>query len=227
MSALLQVYLPPRLRNIFSSNPLALIALSTPTSSIDFDGTLPPLLQSRNRIWINNKSTNSYKRRERNKMVNFSVVNERNMWLIQHCQTHARKNVFPAAMEPTTFQLVVRMLYYWATGDSRKLAHMLSIDIHILTVCRTLVTWNYSSNKKRAECIVVFVLCWRNPPNFPFMSKIMLNMYIITSFFYYFYYCFSQWMSQDLRMRTLVMLAAYIEAARSSRNNSQDRLRKQ
>ena len=55
ISALLHVYFPPRLINIFSSNPLALMAFSTPTSSRDFDGTLAPVRQSRKRIYIKDK----------------------------------------------------------------------------------------------------------------------------------------------------------------------------
>ena len=50
MSALLHVYFPPRLKNICSSNPLAFMASSTPTSSRDLDGVFAPDLQSRKRI---------------------------------------------------------------------------------------------------------------------------------------------------------------------------------
>ena len=52
ISALLQMYFPPLLKNIFSSKPLKFMALATPTSRMDLEGTLPPALQSRKRIWL-------------------------------------------------------------------------------------------------------------------------------------------------------------------------------
>jgi len=50
ISPLLQVYLPPRFKNMCSSKPLKTRALSTPTSRTDRDGSLLPFVQSRNRI---------------------------------------------------------------------------------------------------------------------------------------------------------------------------------
>ena len=58
ISALLHAYLPPRLKNICSSKPLASIAFLTPTSNKDFDGILAPDLQSRKRIWNEEKTEN-------------------------------------------------------------------------------------------------------------------------------------------------------------------------
>lgn len=56
ISALLHVYLPPRLKNICSSKPLASIASLTPTSNRDFDGILAPDVQFRKRIWNEEKT---------------------------------------------------------------------------------------------------------------------------------------------------------------------------
>lgn len=51
ISALLHTYFPPLMRNIFSSKPLNLMASSTPTSRMDFDGSFLPSLQSKKRIY--------------------------------------------------------------------------------------------------------------------------------------------------------------------------------
>ena len=47
------LYLPPLLRNFFSSNPDLSKAAWTPTSRIEGDGSTPPLEQSRNLNWEN------------------------------------------------------------------------------------------------------------------------------------------------------------------------------